>query len=190
MYSIYTRDQIDQDITHYLFKEGDIKLFGCNEGLFPKLLESELASKESEPYCWHFEILKKLNTFSKYANTNATIVINLKPKQNMENLSLYEVLDIWGYSHHDWTPILLRLNGLFVDSKPEIFNQKDFIRKNAEINGPIYEFLYLNGSIREGKLSGRWNAPPASPTNAALLWPETLKYFLQCISDCTPDVFD
>jgi hypothetical protein len=97
-------------------------------------------------------------------------------------------MDVWGYSADGWSPILLRLNGLFVDENPSAVNREDFVRKDNDIDGPIYEFLYLDGSIKDGKLSGLWVPPPASPTNAALLWPKTINYFFQCIRSRTPDV--
>jgi hypothetical protein len=80
------------------------------------------------------------------------------------------------------------LVGLFVDADPSSINRKDFTASDSEIERPIYEILYLVGSIKDGKLVGTWNAPPASPTNAALLWPDTLNYFVKCIRECTPDV--
>jgi hypothetical protein len=115
-------------------------------------------------------------------------VIDLKPKQQKNNLSLYELLDVWGYSLNGWTPILLHVRGLFVDADPNSFNRNDFSSSESVVGTPIYEVLYLDGSVENGKLIGRWNAPPASPTNAALLWPETLKYFVQSIRERTPDV--
>jgi len=114
--------------------------------------------------------------------------LHIKPKQNKTNLSLYEVMDVWGYSEGGWSPILLRLNGLFVDEDPSVVDRNSFVRKDDEIDGPIYEFLYLDGSVAEGKLTGSWAPPPASPTSAALLWPDTLNYFFYCIRSTTPDV--
>lgn len=68
----------------------------------------------------------------------------------------------------------MHLQGLFdprIDSR--VSNLTKFEISNSEIDGPIYEFLYVDGSFDNGKLTGRWVPPPASPTNAALLWPET-----------------
>ena len=62
------------------------------------------------------------------------------------------MLDVWGWSQDDWTPILLRLNGLFTDGSPETINREDFVRDDAEIGGPIYEFLSLTGSVKNGNL--------------------------------------
>lgn len=69
-----------------------------------------------------------------------------------------------------------------------VVDRNSFVRKDDVIDGAIYEFLYLDGSVTGGKLSGQWVPPPASPTNAALLWPDTLNYFFQCIRTRTPGV--
>jgi hypothetical protein len=120
----------------------------------------------------------------------STLLIDLKPKQHKANISLYEVMDVWGYSSNGWSPLMLRLNGLFVDEKPTNVNRKSFVRRDDELSGPIYEFLYVVGSVARGKLDGQWVPPPASPTNAALLWPEAINYFFRCIQSRTPGVLD
>ena len=61
------------------------------------------------------EIITELDAQPGYHS--GTLVIDLKPKQ--EKMFLYEVMGVWGCSEYDWTPILLRLNGLFVDESPE-----------------------------------------------------------------------
>jgi len=120
---------------------------------------------------------------------DSAVVIDLKPKQQKKNVSLYELLDVWGISDQGWTPILLHLRGLFVDAKPEGIDRNDFSLDYREAEGPIYEFLHLDGSVHDGQLIGRWTAPPASPTNAALLWPDTIRHFVSCIRDQIPDIF-
>ena len=186
MYACYTRTRVGTNGTRYQFQER-ASLFGCNKGFIPWLLGLKLPQDQDEPCKWHVDVIAELDRQSNYAGT--TLLIDLKPKQKESNLSLYEVMDVWGYSDHGWTPILLRLNALFVDQDPPTVNSKDFIRLDDEVDRPIYEFLYLDGSIKAGKIVGRWVPPPASPTNAALLWPEALGYFFQCIRDTTPNVF-
>jgi len=97
---------------------------------------------------------------------------------------------VWGYTEAQWTPILLRLHGLFVDADPSTVERNDFTKKDDDVDGPIYEFLYLDGWFEGNKLVGRWAPPPASPTNAALLWPSTLNYFIRCIRKTTPEVIE
>ena len=187
MYARYKKTQIGNGASRYEFVE-PISLFGCNNGFIPRLLKLQTPSNQNEPYLWHLDVEKSLEKSDEYPNS--TLVIDLKPKQNKTNLSLYEVLDVWGRSASDWTPILLHLGGLFVDADPNSVNRKDFTISESEIDGPIYELLYLDGSIQNGKIIGTWNAPPASPTNAALLWPDTLNYFVKCIRKRTPDVLN
>jgi len=190
MYARYIRTRVGTDATRYQLQEQRISLFGCNNGYIPWLLRLKIPTGQNEPYLWHVNVVSELGAHPDYLNS--TLVIDLKPKQNKTNLSLYEVMDVWGYSSDGWSPILLRLNGLFVDEDPSIINRKRkyFVRKDDEVDGPIYEFLYLVGSVNKGKIVGTWVPPPASPTNAALLWPNTLNYFVQCIRSCTPDVLN
>jgi hypothetical protein len=187
MYARYTRRRVEYDSTRYQFQE-QVSLFGCNNGYIPWLLSSKIPAGQGEPHPWHVDVVDELGVNPKYLDS--TLIVDLKPKQNKTNLSLYEVMDVWGYCSGGWTPILLRLNGLFVDENPALINRDDFLRKDDQIDGPIYEFLYLDGSVNSGKIRGPWIPPPASPTNAALLWPETLRYFVQCIRDCTPNVLE
>ncbi|HEX3036971.1 MAG TPA: hypothetical protein VHT73_17930 [Thermodesulfobacteriota bacterium] len=135
---------------------------------------------------WHVNVVAELGAHLDYPNS--TLIIDLKPRQIKTNLSLYEVMDVWGYSSSGWTPILLRLNGLFVDENPSLVDRNKFVRKDNEVDGPIYEFLYLDGSVDKGRLVGPWILPRAAPANAALLWPDTINYFVRCIRSCTPDV--
>jgi hypothetical protein len=189
MYGLYRRTRIGGSTRYERDpNEREISLFGCNNGFIPWLLGFKVPQGQSEPYRWHVDVLPELDAQSDYRN--GSLIIDLKPKQNKTNVSLYEVLDVWGWSESDWTPIVLRLNGLFVDESPETINRDDFLRDDADIQGPIYEFLYLVGSVKDGALNGLWVPPPASPTNAALLWPETLSYFFQCIRERTPAVLD
>jgi hypothetical protein len=185
VYALYRKSR-KGELTSFQFVE-ECSLFGCNEGFIPWLLAKRIPANQNEPYKWYLPIGEALNA-TEYRDS--TLVIDLKPKQQKTNLSLYEVLDVWGYSDAGWTPILLHLSGLFVDSDPTEVNRKVFAVPDAERQEPIYEFLYLNGGISTGRLSGPWNAPPASPTNGALLWPETLNFFIRCIRERTPRVLD
>lgn len=169
---------------HFQFVE-QVSLFGCNEGYIPWLLRKRLVPSQGEPCRWHVEIVAEL---AKTEYAGSSLVIDLKPKQKETNLSLYEVCDAWGYSDEGWTPILLYLSGLFVDVDPKKINRNDFVIEDRKRTGPIYEFLYLAGTIANGRLTGKWTAPPASPTNAALLWPESVRYFTRCIEERSPGI--
>ena len=188
MYARYKKTRIGTDATRYEVQENNISLFGCNNGYIPWLLQMKLPESIPEPYKWHVDVVKELGEHPDYPN--GSLLIDLKPKQNKTNLSLYELMDIWGYTENQWSPILLRLHGLFVDEDPTLIQRGDFVRKDADVDGRIYEFMYLDGWVEGKKLVGRWAPPPASPTNAALLWPDSLNYFLQCIHATTPEVLD
>jgi len=185
MYSRYQKSHVGNSSIRFRFVE-HVSLFGRNEGFIPWLLQLQMPSDQNEPYLWHLDIEKALAKTNEYAGS--TVVIDLKPKQHKTNLSLYQLMDVWGYSDDGWTPILLHLAGLFVDANPSAVDQNDFAINESKIDGRIYEVLYLAGSVKNGKIFDTWNAPPASPTNAALLWPKTLNYFVQCIRERTPGV--
>ena len=84
---------------------------------------------------------------------------------------------VWGHSDHGWTPIMFHLRGLFMDEHPAHFDRQIFCRADSEMDDPIFSMMYLNGSVRNGTLIGKWTPPGPSPTNSVLLWPETLQYF-------------
>jgi hypothetical protein len=186
MYARYVRTRVDKDVLRYELKE-QASLFGCKNGFIPWLLGLKLKAGQEEPCAWHIDVVSELGGNPEYPKS--TLVIDLKPKQSKTNLSLYEVLDVWGYSQNGWSPLLLRLNGLYVDADPLVVNRSSFVRRDDEVQGPIYEFLYVAGSVTDGKPTGLWVPPPASPTNAALLWPDALNYFFECIRETTPSVF-
>jgi hypothetical protein len=73
---------------------------------------------------------------------------------------------------------MMRLKALFTDQDPKGIDRNDFKLKANEGKDPIYTITYLNGSIEKGELSGTWNLPPRSPTNSALLWCDTIRFFL------------
>jgi hypothetical protein len=187
MYARYLRSRVGKDAIRYELQEDNVSLFGCNNGYIPWLLGLKLPPGQGEPCAWHVDVVSELGAHADYLNS--TLLIDLKPKQIKTNLSLYEVMDVCGYSENDWSPVLLRLNGLFVDEEdPSSVDRNDFVRKDNEISGPIYEFLYVAGSVGDGKIKGTWRLPPSSPTNGALLWPEPLNYFIKCIQARTPSV--
>jgi len=162
-----------------------VSLFGCKEGFIPWLLKKQIPPSQGEPYKWHLGVQSELE---KTEYQGSTLVIDLKPAQKKTNLSLYEVLDVWGCSDDGWTPILLLLSGLFVDANPKGIDRNDFLIEDEQREGPIYEFMHLEGGVSGGKLTRKWITPRPSATNAVLLWPDCLKYFVNCIRQRTPKV--
>jgi hypothetical protein len=105
------------------------------------------------------------------------LIIDLTPKDTL-SVSLYEVTEAWGYSNVDWTPIMLHLRGLFIEHDRDGIDARRFERELEDIDDPIFSMMYLRGSVRNGKLAGRWTPPGPSSTNSVLLWPESLQYFV------------
>ena len=171
MYYLYQRTNVGKNSTRYQTKEKQVALFGRNEGFIPWLLAFKIPPEQSEPYSWHINVLSELDAQPETRSTS--LVIDLSP--NRPTTNFYELLDVWGWSEDGWTPLLLRLNGLFVDDDPKIKQQPDFVRDAADIAGPIYEFVYVAGTVKNGKLDGRWMPP--GPLQAVVLWPEPLNYF-------------
>jgi hypothetical protein len=172
MYGLYKTTEI-AGVYSYEFVE-QVSLFGCNQGYIPWLLSRVIPAGQSEPYRWHIVIADGLHRENM---SDRSLVIDLKPNNVERALSLYEVADVWGYSDSGWTPIMLRLRGLFVEHDPSGIDDKKFSRSLEDIDDPIFSMLYLNGSIKDGQLVGRWTAPRASPTNSVLLWPDTFEFF-------------
>jgi hypothetical protein len=100
------------------------------------------------------------------------IVIDLKPTVGC-NVSLYRLLDVWGFSCEEWTPLALRLECLFVDvdqADPRKFKESfTVIEAKRECVG---EFLYLQGGVH----SGSWNWGMIGRVNGTLLWPKAFSY--------------
>lgn len=183
MYAVYYKET-SEGYTRFRF-QNRTHLFGCRSGLIPRSLLRKTGRDQNEPYRWHLSMKRVL---PEDGSPRSAIVIDLKPKQADSNLSLYELRDVWGYSDSGWSPVLIHLNVLYSDADPSNIDRLDFRIQNREQRISVYEFLYLQGSISGGRLTGKWTAPPVSPTNAALLWPAALKYFVGCIRACTPDL--
>ncbi len=172
MYALYERNP-QASHWHYKFQNED-HLFGCVNGKIPKLLSHSLSPEHNQPYKWHLNVPEAL---AQVGNEHRTLIINLKPNSRQPNVSLYELLDVWGYSAGDWTPVMMRLRGLFVDEDPKNVDPQDFVYDLSKADDPIFSVTYLKGSIANGQLTGLWIAPPSSSTNSVLLWPDVMKYF-------------
>ena len=166
----------------YHFVE-ECSLFGCNNGFIPWLLSRQVSSSQSEPYKWHLPIQDSLKR-AKWGETDcdgSTLIIDLKPKQNKKNLSSTSCWMCGDTRTQAGVPYSCILVDYLLMKIPKRVNRNQFDINDNKREEPIFEFMYLDGSVEGGKLVGRWNAPPASPTNAALLWPEPLAYFFTSI---------
>lgn len=72
---------------------------------------------------------------------------------------------------------MLCLRGVLVHENPNLYDKVKFTQFNFNIDNFIFPMMYLKGSVKDGLIFGKWTPPGPSPTNAVLLWPETLKYF-------------
>ncbi len=172
MYAVYERTS---EATRWRYRFQQVtSLFGCRNGRIPQLLVRSLPRGQNEPHRWHLDIPTALG---EAGVTNATLIIDLKPQQRQSNVSLYELLEVWGHSSSGWTPVMMHLRGLFVDADPATVDPRDFLYDLAEADDPIFSVMYLAGGIADGALTGRWTAPGPSSTNGVLMWPEVMKYF-------------
>src|SRR5208282_3685700 len=120
--------------------------------------EGKVPKGQEAPWRWHIDVRVGLDDpTNEPSYKNCSLIIDLKPAQKETNLSLYEILDIWGFSMRSWTPILLRLAGLFVDNEdPIAIKQRlNFLLPDDRIESPIYEFLYISGGVHQGELTGQ-----------------------------------
>jgi hypothetical protein len=100
------------------------------------------------------------------------LIIDLKPKV-ANNVSLYRLVDIWGFSYSDWTPIALRLEGLFSDlSHDDPRKFKDHFTDERAGRSFVGEFLYLQGGVN----GGSWSWGRVGSVNGALLWRDAFEY--------------
>jgi hypothetical protein len=184
MYYLY--EVINEPPQRHFTRLEKTHLFGCNVGKIHQMLSQQLCGTENEPYSWHLPVEELL------VPAKQALIIDLKPNNKEPNtvLSLYEVRDVWGYSAFGWTPGMMRLRGVSIDGEPPISDAEDFAVEPIPGNDSVYTFLHFDGTIRAGKLEGKWTAPRRSSTNSALLWPNAIEYFIKQIRETTPRVFE
>ena len=185
MYGLYFKKLVTNTIK-LQFKQR-ISLFGCNVGYIPKFLRELTPNNQEEPFKWHLSIQDML---TKMGHSDSTIIIDIKPRNKAERyVTLCELLDVWGYSVSGWTPILMGLKGLLIDANPDQYDKSNLTLDIQRDYETIYSLLYLAGSVSKGQLIGRWTSPNPSSTNSLLLWPDTLRYFMDCIKQSNPEIF-
>ncbi len=175
MYAIYAKEKHGDSICFRFVKQ--VSLFGCKSGYVPEFLRRMLAADANEPHKWAIRIEEAM---AEQVAPGQTLVINLKPRNQTPNVSLYELAHVFGHSAAGWSPIMLHLRGLLTDESPEQFDPSDFTIRQEDIQDPIFSLMYLAGTVEKGQLTGRWTPPGPSPTNSVLLWPDTLAYFWEC----------
>jgi hypothetical protein len=157
--------------------EQEVSLAGKNGPI--ALHVNDIPKKEGiKELHWHLTEDEILSRLGKTSHRHA-LVVDLKPTVE-NNVSLYQLKEIWGFSYEVWTPIAVRLETIFVDKShldPKEFKQR-FDDKEC-VRVPVYEFLYLQGGID----GGFWSWGPVGSINGALLWPDALDYFIGVLSD-------
>jgi len=135
------------------------------EGVFPwQMVEAEL--------------LKRLQQAP--ADEHA-LLVDLKPSVK-DNISLYRVRRLWGYSYPAWTPLAVQIEALYVD---KTHPDPDKFKRDCPLpSAPgqlVHEFLYLLGGTEEG----RWAWGRVGSVNGCLLWPDAFNHFVECIRPYT-----
>jgi len=167
--------ETSQGKKRYVFDK-ETHLFGCNKGLMVQILKADPPISQGEAVKWQINLIRDL---PKIGIHDKTLVIDLKPNAK-NNLSLYELVNIFGFSAHGWTPMLLHLKSIFVDDEgPE--EMKKMIEISEFSQDDIFTFAHvMDGSIEMGRVVGKWVAPRPSSTNSALLWDSVFEYFYEC----------
>lgn len=122
------------------------------------------------PFGWHASATDIVSALG--GRSDQAIVIDLKPTV-AQDVSLYLLRDVWGYSAQDWTPLALRLEYLFVDrAHPNPIEFKAAFDDAGADRTLIGEFLYVRGGVG----GGSWNWGQVGRVNGTLLWPDAFDY--------------
>lgn len=123
------------------------------------------------PFGWHASEDKLVGHFGGIPGQQA-IVIDLKPRVT-GNVSLFQLLDVWGYSSEHWTPLAVRLRALFVDlQEPNPLAFKNSFIDPGTNHSLVGEFLYMHGGV----LGGKWTWGMVGRVNGALLWKDAFTF--------------
>jgi hypothetical protein len=183
MYYIYQEKLENNKIVFKKIEETSL----AGDGLIARYLKKTISNSTTEPYSWHIESNQLFNTLELPGNA---LVIDLKPKSKTK-LSLFKVKNVWGYSSSGWTPIMLELKEIVNDENPNDYNREtvELEKEKYERGDSVFTFLYLRGTIRNGKLvgEGRWRFSGPSPTNSVLLWPKVRDYFIRKMQNAKLD---
>jgi hypothetical protein len=170
---LYERTTSDDGSLRY-FALKEVSLAGTSTGLIHPFVTSY--ARPGRPFPWHATV-KDLLGEAGIDPKNRAVLIDTKPLLE-GNLSLYELTDVMGYSHSEWTPICLRMMPLVVDQTvpdPERFKLK--FRAKARRRQTVHQFLYLQGGVD----GGSWTWGPVGSVNGVLLFPDALGFFLEML---------
>lgn len=160
-----------------LIREEKAFLGGCNNGVIANALRNIIKPNHNPPLGWEVSIADEWN------KEDYSFIVDIKPNSSSE-IFLCEVDRVFGYSFNEWSPIMLRLKVIYDDVTENTEDKSDFFF--PEDPYIIYTMLYLQGSIRDGKLVGTWS-PPFGSITALLFWPEAMTYFYEQAQKFDPE---
>lgn len=99
-----------------------VRLFGFNA--LASILREKYAGRLHEPLGWHVGTDDFRRHMAQDGQQEIAVVVDLRPQG--KTVDLYRLTDIWGFSHHGWTPIMLRLEGLFIEADPQVVSKEAF----------------------------------------------------------------
>lgn len=132
----------------------------------------------AEPYIQWDASATEVIEAAGYSNSEQfRLIIDLKPSVR-NNVSLYEILHIWGITYKKWTPLLLKLRAIFTDEEVEENSidkckSKFILGTNENTDAPVFDFIYLQG----GYETGSWNPARLGFYSGVLWWPEAASFF-------------
>lgn len=149
-------------------------------GWLPYLVHQHMKESSAEiGSAWHIncdEIRLTLGTVEDKPESRA-LVIEIRPDK--ATVLLCEIIELWGYSSDGWTSMMLRLKRL-ASENPEAINALQF-SVNEHYHDAGQSTLMMtctpDGSIRDGKVTGKWPKPASGLLNSAWLCPSAFSYF-------------
>ena len=193
MHHLYLKSSTPTGTNYKLLQWGQ-KVFGCNWGIICNQLAVQANQHGlSQPCGWQLDLRQYSDRQKEIRNIalgEIVIIIDLKPRSR--NLSLFELINIWGYSAADWTPMMWELKTMIDGPAPfiksSVLTDEEFMLEKREWMDN-FESNYIDdsqvltfnhtaeGSIVNGELTGRWNPPGPASLNGCLIWPDTMDYF-------------
>ncbi len=161
------------------------------------------------PVMWHFCVKEELDFLLKERlpsleiNGEPTLIIDIKPSENSEEVFIVELFDIWGWTNEFWTNILYNCKILIEENRETFINKSDntyevvykkLIKNSFHLSIDkyneskfIFSFNSINARFFNNEIRGTvrlpWSAPANSSANSVLLWNEPLSYFRNCLQE-------
>ncbi|RUM29420.1 MAG: hypothetical protein DSY42_06470 [Aquifex sp.] len=164
----------------------NVKLAGYNL-IYNILKKRNIINPAGGSTGWHIPETDLINESIKMYNfppdEEYMLVVDLKPSVK-NNISLYKLTNIWGYSYETWTPIMLQLIAIYADedaTKVNFTKNKFPLPRDLENRERLHMFVYLTGGIKVDRLVGDWNWGGRGFPTAALLEPEAFKFFISAV---------